>query len=82
MDIWNILGIIAIVYLFFSFSTGKNAIWGMLTISAVVGLIVRLIYWIAGWSNGWIVFKKLLIVFVLVGGITEILTKRRKSVIQ
>jgi uncharacterized membrane protein len=76
MDIWNILGVIAIIALLTSFVIGKNAIWKALTAGAVIGLIIWLI---VGFS--WLLYKRILIVSVLVGAFAELarrLTPRKK----
>jgi hypothetical protein len=67
MDLWNILGIIAIICLLASFSIGKNAIWGTLTVGAILGLIVCLII-----GFKWELYKKILIVSVFVGVVFEV----------
>ena len=67
MNIWDILGIVSIICLFFSFGIGKNAIWGALTIAAVVGIVIALI---RGFE--WEFYKKVLIVGTLTGALFEI----------
>ena len=79
MNIWDILGIVAIVCLFVSFGIGKNAIWGALTIAAVVGLIASIF---RGFE--WEFYKKVLIIGTLVGTLFEIpyrLSGKKKEVI-
>jgi len=67
MNIWDFLGIIAIVCLVISFGIGKNAIWGALTIAAIVGIVIALI---RGFE--WEFYKKVLIVGTLTGALFEI----------
>lgn len=67
MNIWDILGIVAVVCLVISFGIGKNAIWGALTIAAIVGIVITLI---RGFE--WEFYKKVLIVGTLTGALFEI----------
>lgn len=66
MNVWNILGIVAIVCLLATFKIGRNAIWGSLTIGAIGGLIYCLF---ADFSP----YKKILIVSVLAGAFFELI---------
>lgn len=78
MNIWDILGIVAIIFLVISFGIGKNSIWGGLTLSVIAGIITGLI---VGFE--WELFKKFLIVGTLFGALVEMLfriaTMRRRK---
>jgi len=73
MDIWNILGIIAILCLLASFKIGRNAIWGTLTVGAIGGLIYCLF---SDFSS----FKKILIVSVFIGLFFELLGRLANAI--
>ena len=79
LDIWTVLGIVAIISLIISFFIGKNAIWGGLTLGIIVALIVGIINWIAGNSFNWEILKKILIVAVLAGVFFEVLGRLSKK---
>lgn len=66
LSLWNILGTVAIIAFVSSFFMGKNAIWG----TATLGLIVALM---AGFFFNWLIFKKILIISVLVGILFELI---------
>ena len=70
MDIWNILGIIAIICLIASFSIGKNVIWAALTISVIIGLVISIF---RGFE--WVFLKKVVIVGTLTGALFELIYK-------
>jgi len=79
LDIWTILGIAAIICLIISFFIGKNAIWGGLTMGIIVGLIVAIIYWIAGNGFNWELLKKILTVAILAGAFFEVVERLSKK---
>lgn len=66
MNIWDILGIVAILCLLISFGIGKNAIWGALTLAVIVGLAICIF---RGFE--WLFYKKVLIIGVLAGAFFE-----------
>ncbi|MEP7375172.1 MAG: hypothetical protein ABI675_17365 [Chitinophagaceae bacterium] len=84
LNSWDILGIIAIVCLILSsFSIGRKAIWGGLTIGVIAGLIIGVISLIVGNGFNWWLVKNVIIVAILVGAFFEIFgwlaTKKKKS---
>lgn len=68
MNIWDILGIAAIVCLIISFKIGRNAIWGAFTLAIIVGLVISIF---RGFE--WSFYKKVLIIGVLTGALFELL---------
>lgn len=72
MNIWDILGIVAIVCLVLSFGMGKNSVWGGMTLAIIVGLISGLF---VGFE--WGLFKKILTIGVLFGAVVELLFRMR-----
>jgi hypothetical protein len=80
MGIWNILGIVAILVLLASFTMGKNAIWGTLTLGVVICIIWAIVNAISGNSLNWLLFKKIAIVSILIGALFQlpVLLKKKK----
>lgn len=78
MDIWNILGIIAIVLLIYFSFAGRNAVWGALTLGVIIGLITGLVYLIKGDGFNWQLLKKIAIVFTLLGVLFELIGRLKK----
>lgn len=73
MPIWNILALLAIILLAYSFfAMGRNAIWGGLTLGIVVGFLIGLFTLIFYGKFNWSLFKKTLVVCTLSGGYDEI----------
>lgn len=72
MNIWIILGVISVILLIISFSRGRNAIWGGLTLGIIVGLVTAIIYGAMGRPD-WLILVKGGIIGVLVGFIFEII---------
>lgn len=70
-NIWQVLAIIAAISLVISFFMGRNAIWGMLTLGIVIAVVVSFIFKNNGFN--WLLFKKVIIVAVLVGVASELL---------
>jgi hypothetical protein len=76
---WNILGTIAIIALVLSFFIGKNAIWGGLTLGAIIGVIVTLISFFIGDGFNRTLVKEIAIVSVLLGAVFEIIGRLSKK---
>ena len=70
--IWIIFGLISIVLLIIYFFRGKNALWGGLSLGAVVGLIIALIYLFLGHGFIWLIIAKVAIVGTILGFLSEI----------
>ena len=76
---WNILGVVAIILIFFFFSKGKNAVRGGLSIGLVIGIILGLVYVFKGDGFNWNLFKKSIIVGTLLGGLAELVAMINKQ---
>lgn len=82
METSNILSIIAIAFLIWSFFIGKNAIWGGLTLGVLIVVIIWIINAIQGSGFNRLLSQQILNYSVLVGALFEILgrnTKKRKA---
>lgn len=80
LTIWDLLGIMSIICLLVSFSIGKNAIWGGLTLGALISLIILLIDFFGIGKAQW-TFKPM-IIGTLAGTFFELLfiiTKLRQG---
>ena len=75
--LWSVLAIIAVIALIVSFFMGKNAIWGTLTFGFIIAIIVGFIFKDNGYN--WLLFKKVLIVSILLGVFFEILGRVSSS---
>lgn len=73
LNIWDILAIIAIISLIVSFGIGRNAIWGGISIGIIIYLVILVINLISGDGFNWILYKKVLITYVLAGALFEII---------
>ena len=67
------------MFLIAFFSKAKNAVWGGLSIGVVVGIILGLVYVFKGSGFNWKLFKKALIVGVLLGGFAELIALIKKK---
>ncbi len=81
---WTVLGISSIIAMLFTFSKGKNSIWGGLTMGVVVGLIIALVYLFKGDGFKWVTVAKAGIIGTLSGVVADLLgtlssKKRRLS---
>lgn len=79
LEIWNVLGILAVICLVVSFSIGKNAIWGALTMGIFLAIIVGIINLIMGNGFNWLLLKKILTIAVLAGVFFEIIGRFSKQ---
>ena len=79
LNLWDILGIIAIIFLLASFAIGKNAIWGALTIGVIVCLLIGIVRLLNGTEFfNWVIFKKVVIVSIWMGAFFEIISRLLK----
>jgi len=73
-NIWEILGILAIICLLISFSIGKKAIWGALTLGILVCIAIGFASLFKGTQFfNWILFRKIAIISTLAGAFLELL---------
>lgn len=73
INIWNVLGIFAVILLVIYFiCSGRNAVWGGLTLGLFVGLIINLVMYIGGNGFSWSILKKVAVVGTLNGFLWEI----------
>ncbi len=68
MNLWDILGIAAIICLIISFKIGRNAIWGTFTLAIIIGLVISIFR-----GFDWLFYKKVLTIGVLMGALFEFL---------
>lgn len=71
-NIWNILGIVALISLFI-FAKGKSSVWGGLTLGLIIGIVIALIYVFKGHGFEWAILKKSVIIRTLLGISGELL---------
>jgi hypothetical protein len=69
---WTILSIIAVVSLVF-FWRGPNAVWGMVTIGLIGGLVAATIYFFKGAGFHWLTVGKWIVVCALIGLVAELM---------
>ncbi len=74
LTLWNVLGIVAILSLII-FGKGRSSIWGGLTIGAIIGLIISIIYLFIEPGFQWSIIKKSAIIGTLCGLIADLLGK-------
>ena len=79
MDIWNILGIIAIISLIIFFVRGKNGVWGTFTVGLFVATIAGLVNLFKGEGFNWSLAKRIVIVSILLGVAFEIIGRLPKN---
>tara|TARA_Y100000310_G_scaffold265922_1_gene277186 strand:+ start:87 stop:353 length:267 start_codon:yes stop_codon:yes gene_type:complete len=72
--IWTILGIISAVLLIIFFEN-RNAVWGGLTLGAIIGLIITLFFVFGGSGFDWSIIGKGMILGTLFGFVAELLGK-------
>lgn len=72
INIWTILGVITIVLLII-FRRKRNAVWGGLTIGAVIGVIIAIIYLFKGSGFNWSIVGKGAVLGTIAGFIAELL---------
>lgn len=70
--IWIIFGSISILLLVIYFFRGKNALWGGLTLGAIVGIVLAIIYLFLGHGFIWLIIAKAAIVGTILGFLSEI----------
>jgi len=74
MNIWTIFGIITITLLML-FWNKKSAVWGGLTIGAIIGLIIAIVYLFKDNSFDWAFIKKGAILGTIAGFFAKLLGK-------
>jgi uncharacterized membrane protein YfcA len=74
MDIWDMLGIVALAILLVFLFKRKNAVTVAFAIGVLVALIAGLIYYFKGDGFNWILAKKMLILSILVGGVYRLVS--------
>lgn len=74
INIEIILGIIAVVLLIV-YSRSKNAVWGSMTIGAVIGIGVVIFQVISGVGFHWLIIVRCAMLGTLLGFIAELLGK-------
>lgn len=72
INIWTILGVIAIVLLIV-FWRKRSAVWGGLTIGIFIGFIIALVFLFKGSGFNWSIIGKGAVLGVIAGFITELL---------
>ncbi len=78
LNLWNALGIIAIICLVASFFIGKNAIWGGLTLGIVISVVALIVNLIIGNGFKSTLYKDILTVSVLAGALFEFIGRLSK----
>ncbi len=78
LNIWDVLGIVAILSLIVSFGIGKNAIWGGISLGIVICLVLLVINLISGNGLNWLLYKKVLIICTLAGALFEVIGRLSK----
>ncbi len=78
-QIWNILGLIAILLLIVSFFIGKNSIWSGLTMGIILCVIFGIIALIVNGSINWGILKDILITVILLSRVFEIVGRLAKK---
>ena len=71
LEIWTLLGILAVICLLISFAIGKNSIWGTFTLGIAICIIVAVVNLITGNGFNFPLLKKIIVVSVLIGGLFE-----------
>jgi len=74
LNIWIILGIIAIILLIIYWRS-RNAVWGGLTIGIILGLIIAIFYLFRGHGFSWYIIGKGATIGTIVGFGAELLGK-------
>ena len=74
LGIWKLFGVVAAVLLLI-YWRGRNAVWGGLTIGAILGLVVALFSVLRGNGFDWFIIGKGAISGTIAGFIAELLGK-------
>lgn len=75
MTSWDILGILAVIFLIISLFIGKNAIWGGLAIGIVVAILGSLIRVLNGKVFTFLYIRRVLTCAILMAVLMEILSR-------
>jgi len=78
INIWTILGVITVALLIV-FWNKRGAVWGGLTIGAVIGLIISVIYLFRGDGFSWAFIGKGVVLGTMAGLFAELLGKMSDS---
>lgn len=73
INAWKVLGGIAIILLIIYFHRRRNAVWGGLTMGAIVGLIIAVFLAFMGKGFDWHIIVKATTVGIMAGFIAELL---------
>lgn len=77
---WQVLGFIAVILSIIYFRKGRNAVWGGLTIGAIVGLIIAVILAFRSKGFNLYVILKAITVGIIVGFLAELLDEIPKLI--
>ncbi len=72
INTWTVLGVITIILLII-FWRKRSAVWGGLTIGAVLGAIIAVVYLIKGSGFNWSIVGKGAVLGTIAGSIAELL---------
>lgn len=78
--IWYVLGFTSLFGLVWSFTRGKNVVWGGATLGVIIALIWCSVRFFIDESFNWILFLKILIVVTNIGLLIELLGKSKQTV--
>lgn len=73
VNIWNILGVLAVILLIIFFNRGRNAVWGGLTLGIIIGLAITIISSVNGNGFNLSILKNSSITGVVLGFLAELL---------
>ncbi|TSC93964.1 MAG: Uncharacterized protein CEN91_50 [Candidatus Berkelbacteria bacterium Licking1014_85] len=72
INIWTILGVITIALLII-FWRKRNAVWGGLTISVIISLVIAIVYLFKGNGFNWSIIGKGTVLGTIAGFVAELL---------
>ena len=75
MMIWNLLIVVAVIALIISFSSGKNSVWGGLTLGIIIGVIWAIVASVIGKDFHAVIILRLAVIGALVGFGFDLLAK-------
>ena len=73
LNIWDLFGFLAFIFLIIFFYAEHNTVWAAFTLGVIVSLVVSVIYLIKDGSWPWSLFKKILTVITLCGVLFELI---------
>ena len=80
LNIWDLFGFVAFIFLIIFFYVENNSVWAAFTLGIVVALIVAVIYLIKDGSWPWPLFKKIITIITLCGVLFELLGRMRNAI--